>query len=103
VWFPVTLSTDEGPVGAICRDASAAGMQVSCRSPIAVGSNLQATFSITLAQGTSHVVNAHVVRSETNEGDLSLAFPFRLALRFLKPLPDLPQLLADQLGTEVSP
>lgn len=103
-WFPVTLTAiGENPedilsasIGAICRDASAGGIQVSSLVPFETGTRVEARFRISRREDSpEHVVAAAVVRSETNDDELMLAFPFRLALRFLTPIPELPQELAD--------
>jgi PilZ domain-containing protein len=110
LWFPVTLMatrTDAAEGGrevwAICRDASAGGLQLSSVSPLAVGTSVTARFRVSPNVATERAVEATIVRSESNDGDLMLAFPYRLGLRFGEPIPELPQELADQIGLEPSP
>ena len=99
LWFPVTLRTPDGEVWAICRDASAGGFQISSATPLSVKTTLTARFRVAKSS-TERVVEAQVVRSETNEGELMLAFPFRLGLRFTAPVPELPDELAEHVGLE---
>jgi hypothetical protein len=100
-WFPVTLTAlgdrpdDDAaanPIGAICRDASAGGIQVSSLVPFDVGTKVEARFRISRRPDCpEHVAAASVVRSDTNDDELMLAFPFRLGLRFVTPIPELPE------------
>lgn len=105
-WFPVTLTAlgdridgedavTSAPIGAICRDASAGGILVSSLAPFSVGAKVEARFRVSRRPGTAeHVTAAMVVRSDTSGDEAVLAFPFRLALRFLTPLPELSAELA---------
>jgi hypothetical protein len=100
LWFPVTLTTRDtnAEVWAICRDASAGGIQISSQTPVAVGTKVSARFRISRRDTKERAIDASIVRSETNDGELMLAFPFRLGLRFTSPVPELPEELADQVG-----
>lgn len=104
LWFPVTLvpsSEDLGraEVWAICRDASAGGMLVSSATLVTVGTKVSARFRVAQHE-KERVVDALVIRSESNDGELMLAFPFRIGLRFTTPILDLPDELAHQPGGE---
>lgn len=95
LWFPVTLDIDGKEVWAICRDASAGGMQVSSIVPLAVGKTVTARFRVSQhTEARRYEVEAEVVRSENNDGELMLAFPFRVGLRFTEPLSQVPADLA---------
>lgn len=68
--------------------------------PLALGTRALASFRVA-KDGTARRVNAAVIRAESNEGELMLAFPFRIGLRFEHPLPDLPGELAEHVGVEI--
>lgn len=105
LWFPITLvpQTDApGEVWAICRDASAGGILVSSAALVPVGTMIEARFRVAPHGVEERIVEAAVVRCEANDGELMLAFPFRLALRFTTPIPELPKELTAQLGGDVS-
>lgn len=91
LWFPVTLLADGREVWAICRDASAGGILVSSAAPLEPGTRVIATFRVAPEGAPERTASAVVVRSAINEGELVLAFPHRLGLRFDHPLPELPQ------------
>jgi hypothetical protein len=100
LWFPVTLLPKQhgmAEVWAICRDASAGGILVSSVTLLPVGAELATRFRVAPHGVAERVVEATVVRSELNDGDLMLAFPFRLGLRFTSPVPELPEELARQM------
>jgi hypothetical protein len=102
VWFPVTVVSEDEQVGAICRDASAGGLLVSSTRLLSVGSKVAVRFRVSVRSAVDWNVDAEVVRSEMNQGDMTLAFPFRLGIRFLSPLAELPIQLRDELGPEES-
>jgi hypothetical protein len=104
LWFPVTLTAGTQLIWAICRDASAGGIQVSSVLPLALGTKVAARFRISPKDALERNVEATVVRSDSNDGELMLAFPFRLGLRFVTALPELPTELDDQIdqaGVEI--
>jgi hypothetical protein len=88
-WFPVTLRVGEQSVWAICRDASEGGILVSSSMPVEIGLECALSFKIRPSEPAEHIVHASVVRAETNDDELMLAFPFRIGLRFVKPVPEL--------------
>ena len=89
IWFPITFATDTREVWAICRDASSGGLLVSAESPLAVGTKLTARFKVSPRARGERVVEARVVRHEMASGELMLAFPYRVAVEFAKPVHDL--------------
>ena len=106
LWFPVTLcpvvSGDPArparrEVWAICRDASAGGMLVSAAAPLDAHQPVTARFRLAI-DGEEHIAEGEVVRAEANDGELMLAFPFRVGLKFVPPLVDLPNELRERLG-----
>lgn len=100
LWFPVTLTTEDREIWAICRDASAGGIQVSSVLPLTRGTRVKARFRVSATDTRGRNVRAEIIRSESNDGELLLAFPFRLGLRFEHPLPELPEELAQHAGLE---
>jgi hypothetical protein len=89
IWFPVTLHLGDKEVWAICRDASPGGVLLSAALPIEVGAHVKAYFKVTPKSKAERAIEAKVVRQEDSVGELMLAFPFRTALEFAQPVPDL--------------
>jgi len=89
IWFPVTILIGKREVWAICRDASSGGFLLSAESPVEVGQNVRARFKVSPRARAERMVSAKVVRTEASVGELMLAFPYRAALEFTKPVPDL--------------
>jgi hypothetical protein len=99
LWFPVRISVTDAPeLGAICRDASASGILVSSPRALEKGVKVTLRFRVAREGAVNREVDAEVVRSSTNDDDLVLAFPYRLALRFASPIPELPDELASRVG-----
>ena len=93
LWFPVTLMTPAGRVGAICRDASGGGLLVSAQMDLSEGMPLTATFRLPPMLSHEVACHARVVRSTKNSDDLELVFPFRVAIEFEAPHPEIEELL----------
>ena len=118
-WFPVTLSPAEGTgpvrsssrpppsdagvpsskrlgsgkIGAICRDASTGGMLVSSPVLLETDRRITCSFRISLQDSIDFSIEGRVVRGERNVDDLELVFPFRIAISFEPPLPDIEERL----------
>jgi hypothetical protein len=93
IWFPVTLRADDAEIGTICRDASSGGLMVS--SPIQLKPKTPVVCAVRLTI-ESHVdvsLAGVVLRVDRNEGDLVLAFPYRLAIGFDPARPDIEEML----------
>ncbi|HVH40980.1 MAG TPA: PilZ domain-containing protein, partial [Labilithrix sp.] len=104
LWFPVTLKAGNREIWAICRDASAGGIHISSVFPLEIGTKVTARFRVSPNEKLERTVEAEVVRSDFNEGELMLAFPFRLGLRFAAAVPELSDELGDQIdqvGVEI--
>ena len=93
LWFPVTLLTSSGPIGAICRDVSPGGMLLSCGSVVPTDSITTCRFRLSLDATEEFVVRGHVLRADRNQDDLELVFPFRIAIEFDTPRPDIEEML----------
>lgn len=95
IWFPVTLRAGDEEVGTICRDASSGGLLVSSpiqlkpRTPVVCAFRLSVQSHIDVSSG------GVVLRVERNEGDMVLAFPYRLAIGFDPARPDIEEMLRD--------
>lgn len=89
IWFPITLDIDTREVWAICRDASSGGLLVSAESTLDVGTKLVARFKVSPRARAERVLDATVVRQGASVGELMLAFPYRAAVEFTKPVHDL--------------
>ncbi len=93
LWFPVTLLTSQGNIGAICRDVSPGGMLLSCATRLPTDSVTTCRFRLSLSDADEISVRGRVVRESRNEDDLELVFPFRVAIEFDTPRPDIEEQL----------
>ena len=93
LWFPVTLLTSSGPIGAICRDLSSGGMLLSCGAMLPADSITTCKFRLSLESADEVTVRGRVVRIERNQDDLELVFPFRVAIEFDTPRADIEEML----------
>src|SRR5580704_17925464 len=82
LWFPVTLVTTEGKIGAICRDVSPGGMLVSAAVVVPPDSALTCRFRLSVDTSDELVARGRVIRCERNVDDLELVFPYRVAISF---------------------
>jgi hypothetical protein len=89
IWFPVTLLTSDGAVGAICRDVSPGGMLLSCARNLPADSITTCRFRLSLDDTDETTIRGRVLREERNVDDLELVFPFRVAIEFDTPRPDI--------------
>jgi hypothetical protein len=93
LWFPVTLITSQGTVGAICRDVSSGGMLLSCAANLPADSLTTCRFRLSQDAGDEIVVRGRVLREDRNADDLELVFPFRVAIEFEAPRNDIEEML----------
>jgi hypothetical protein len=93
VWFPVTLQTSAGAVGAICRDVGSGGMLLSCGTLLPADSVTTCRFRLSLDSSDELTVRGRVVRSDKNQDDLELVFPFRVAIEFDTARTDIEEML----------
>ena len=82
LWFPVTLLTTEGKIGAICRDVSSGGMLVSAAVVVPPDSALTCRFRLSAEASDELVTRGRVIRCDRNVDDLELVFPYRVAIAF---------------------
>ena len=93
IWFPVTVRAGDVEVGTICRDASSGGLMVSSPIQLKPKTPVACAFRLSI-ESQADVSSAGVVlRVERNEGDMVLAFPYRLAIGFDPARPDIEEML----------
>jgi hypothetical protein len=93
IWFPVTLRAGDEEIGTICRDASSGGLMVSSPIQLKPKTPVVCAFRFSV-ESQADVSSAGVVlRVERNDGDMVLAFPYRLAIGFDPARPDIEELL----------
>jgi hypothetical protein len=95
IWFPVTLRAGDEEIGTICRDASSGGLMVSSPIQMKPGTPVVCAFRLSIESRTDVSSAGVVLRAERNEGDLVLAFPYRLAIIFDPARPDIEEMLRD--------
>jgi PilZ domain len=93
IWFPVTLRAGDQEVGTICRDASSGGLMVSSPIQLQPKTAVVCAFRLTVESHVDVSLAGVVLRVERNDGDLVLAFPYRLAIGFDPARPDLEEML----------
>jgi len=89
VWLPIRLTSDEGEVPAVSADASEMGALVLAPRALAVGSRVTLSFDIPGNPPTVRTTMGEVVRSESNVEDPHGLWPYRLAVTFDSPVPEL--------------
>ncbi len=82
IWFPVTLRTGDEEIGTICRDASSGGLMVSSPLQLKPKTPVVCGFRLSIESHADVSAAGVVVRVDRNEGDMVLAFPYRLAIGF---------------------
>lgn len=104
LFFPVTLRVGtvdhagEEEVVGVCRDASAGGVLVAAATPLEPGASVVARLRISSDLRDERTIEGTIVRQELSDGEMRLAFPYSIAVEFLEPAPDLPELLEQIAG-----
>lgn len=93
IWFPVTIRAGDEEVGTICRDASSGGLLVSSPIQLKPKTPVDCAFRLSIESHVDVSSAGVVVRVERNEGDMVLAFPYRLAIGFDPARPDIEEML----------
>lgn len=93
IWFPVTVRADEDEIGTICRDASTGGLMVSSPIQLEPKTPVVCAFRLSIESHADVSASGVVLRVERNEGDMVLAFPYRLAIGFDPARPDIEEML----------
>jgi hypothetical protein len=68
-------------------------MLLSCGSPLPADSVTTCRFRLSLDATEELTVRGHVLRSDRNQDDLELVFPYRIAVEFDTPRPDIEEML----------
>lgn len=89
ILFPVTIRVDDEDIVAVCRDASVGGALIAAQAPVELGATVVARFRVSTELRDERTITATVVRQELSTDEMQLAFPYRIALDFDEPLPDL--------------
>lgn len=92
LWFPVTVVCDDRSIWAVCYDASAGGMRLSCSQPLAPSSSVTLVFRVTPDDPVEHRLAATILRTEPNTDAPAGPWPLRVALAFAEPQPALGEL-----------
>lgn len=103
IWFPVTIDDHGREVWGLCRDASSAGVLISSIARLEVGTEVRARFRVAPNSVPERTLDATVVRSDQSRDELILAFPYRIALQFRAPVPELVDELAIHADKTESP
>lgn len=95
LWFPMKLDDPKGTEAvAVSRNISERGVLIATASDLAEGTRVTATFRPS-PEATERQVEGVIVRCEDNDRDPDGLWPFRVAIEFSDPLPD----LAEELRT----
>lgn len=93
IWFPVTIRAGDEEIGTICRDASSGGLLVSSPIQLKPKAPVVCAFRLSVEAHVDVSSAGVVLRVERNEGDMVLAFPYRLAIGFDPARPDIEEML----------
>lgn len=93
IWFPVTLRAGDEEIGTICRDASSGGLMVSSPIQLKPRTSVVCAFRLSVESPVDVSSPGVVMRVERNDGDMVLAFPYRLAIGFDPARPDIEEML----------
>ena len=93
LWFPMKLDHDQGEESvAVSRNVSERGVLMATAADLAEGTTVSVTFQPSRGS-EERQVDAVIVRCESNDRDPDGLWPYRDAIAFADPLPD----LADEL------
>jgi hypothetical protein len=93
IWFPVSVETDARQVWAVCRDIGAGGIMISSAGALEIGAAVTVTFRVAPDDPTERKVDGCIVRIEPNQDDGGGTWPHRMAIEFLRPMPEIDSLL----------
>ena len=90
VWLPIHFGEgDAAEELAVSYDISEGGIQISTAKPLAVGAEITIRFRMVPDDGEERVARGLIVRSERNRDDPEGLWPFRMAVAFREPVPEL--------------
>jgi hypothetical protein len=101
VWFPMKVDTPKNPEGvAVSRNVSETGVLMLAAGKLDPGSSVTVTFRLDKTS-PERTVQAKIIRSEANAGDTTGLWPWRVAVEFLEPQPELEPLLREAAKKDV--
>ena len=100
IWFPVQIATEpaEGRPGdalAVAKDAGAGGISISAAVPFEVGVKVTVRFRVPADTGEEQRAEGTIVRMAQNPDDPHGTWPYRMAIAFETPIPELEARLRD--------
>jgi hypothetical protein len=93
IWFPLKVESPSLTDGvAVSRNISETGVLMLSATKLDPGSVVNVTFKVEKA-GTERTAQAKIVRMEKNTGDQTGLWPWRVAVEFIEPVPELEPML----------
>ena len=90
LWIPVQFGKDERtPDYAMAYDISEGGIRLSTARSLDVGSELIVRFRMYPDDGVERLARGRIVRSERNQDNPLGPWPYRVAIAFETPVPEL--------------
>lgn len=90
VWVPVQFGLGERPPElAVSYDISDSGIRISVAKPLEVGSEITVTFKMMPDDTVERTARGRIVRVDRNTDDPYGLWPYRMAVAFEHPLPEL--------------
>jgi hypothetical protein len=100
IWFPLKVDTPASSDGvAVSRNISETGVLMLSATKLDPGSPVTVTFRVERS-GPERTVQAKIVRMERNTGDTTGIWPWRVAVEFAEPMPELDPLLREAAKKE---
>jgi hypothetical protein len=93
IWFPVSIEAGSRQVWAVCRDIGAGGILISSAGALEVGATVTLTVRVAPDDPSERKVEGRIVRVEPHHDDGGGTWPHRIAIEFLKPMPEIESLL----------
>ncbi|HLK41224.1 MAG TPA: PilZ domain-containing protein [Polyangiaceae bacterium] len=84
LWFPVTVDAVSRQVWAVCRDASAGGILLTCSQGLRVGQEVTITFRVSPESPVRRILG-RIVRTEAPDDNPWSVWPYRMAIEFVEP------------------
>jgi PilZ domain len=84
LWFPVTVDVVTRKVWAVCQDASAGGILLTCSQGLNVGDEVTVTFRIS-PETPERSISGRIVRTEAPDDNPWSVWPYRMAIEFREP------------------
>jgi hypothetical protein len=88
-WFSVRVDADGGTALALAHNVSQEGILVAARKLVEVGSPVKLTLHVDPDRTAPRELEGHIVRMVRNSADPNGLWPYKLAIEFEDPDPDL--------------